>query len=65
MASLKKNLRLFNGFPFDAASGQFSKKREKLLKYAFPLRLQRYGGGQDDVLNLFVCAGTPTSPTES
>ncbi|XP_068426103.1 protein DEK [Clinocottus analis] len=32
MASLKKNLRLFNGFPFDAASEQFSKKREKLLK---------------------------------
>ncbi|XP_034410031.1 protein DEK isoform X1 [Cyclopterus lumpus] len=32
MASLKKNLRLFNGFPFDADSGQYSKKREKLLK---------------------------------
>jgi len=32
MATIKKNLRLFNGFPFDAASGQYTKKREKLLK---------------------------------
>ncbi|TKS82720.1 Protein DEK [Collichthys lucidus] len=32
MATLKKNLRLFNGFPFDADSQQYTKKREKLLK---------------------------------
>lgn len=32
MATLKKNLRLFNGFAFDADSEQFAKKREKLLK---------------------------------
>ncbi|KAI3361168.1 hypothetical protein L3Q82_012912 [Scortum barcoo] len=32
MATLKKNLRLFNGFPFDANSEQYTKKREKLLK---------------------------------
>lgn len=32
MATIKKNLRLFNGFPFDAASEQYTKKREKLLK---------------------------------
>ncbi|XP_030605692.1 protein DEK [Archocentrus centrarchus] len=32
MATIKKNLRLFNGFPFDADSEQFTKKREKLLK---------------------------------
>ncbi|XP_041798398.1 protein DEK [Chelmon rostratus] len=32
MATLKKNLRLFNGFPFDADSEQYTKKREKLLK---------------------------------
>uniref|UniRef100_A0A8P4K799 DEK proto-oncogene n=1 Tax=Dicentrarchus labrax TaxID=13489 RepID=A0A8P4K799_DICLA len=32
MATLKKNLRLFNGFPFDADSEQYAKKREKLLK---------------------------------
>nr|XP_040021143.1 protein DEK isoform X1 [Gasterosteus aculeatus aculeatus]XP_040021144.1 protein DEK isoform X1 [Gasterosteus aculeatus aculeatus] len=32
MASLKKNLRLFNGFPFHAGSEQHLKKREKLLK---------------------------------
>lgn len=32
IATIKKNLRLFNGFPFDADSEQFTKKREKLLK---------------------------------
>lgn len=32
MATIKKNLRLFNGFPFDADSEQYAKKREKLLK---------------------------------
>lgn len=32
MTTLKKNLRLFNGFPFDADSEQYTKKREKLLK---------------------------------
>lgn len=32
MAMMKKNLRLFNGFPFDADSEQYNKKREKLLK---------------------------------
>uniref|UniRef100_A0A3Q3AVJ4 DEK proto-oncogene n=1 Tax=Kryptolebias marmoratus TaxID=37003 RepID=A0A3Q3AVJ4_KRYMA len=32
MASIKKNLRLFNGFSFDADSEQYNKKREKLLK---------------------------------
>ncbi|XP_068586036.1 protein DEK isoform X2 [Cebidichthys violaceus] len=32
MATLKKNLRLFNGFPFDADSEHYTKKREKLLK---------------------------------
>ncbi|XP_071058891.1 LOW QUALITY PROTEIN: protein DEK [Pseudochaenichthys georgianus] len=31
-AILKKNLRLFNGFPFAADSEEFTKKREKLLK---------------------------------
>ncbi|KAK5891684.1 hypothetical protein CesoFtcFv8_012137 [Champsocephalus esox] len=31
-AILKKNLRLFNGFPFAADSEEFAKKREKLLK---------------------------------
>lgn len=29
---IKKNIRLFNGFPFDADSEQFTKKRDKLLK---------------------------------
>lgn len=32
MATIKKNLRLFNGFPFDVDSEQYSRKREKLLK---------------------------------
>ncbi|XP_055359049.1 protein DEK isoform X2 [Betta splendens] len=32
IARLKKNLRLFNGFSFDAESEQFIKRREKLLK---------------------------------
>ncbi|KAK2845141.1 hypothetical protein Q5P01_011800 [Channa striata] len=32
MATIKKNLRLFNGFSFDADSEQYTKKREKLLK---------------------------------
>ncbi|KAK2909774.1 protein DEK [Channa argus] len=32
MATIKKNLRLFNGFSFDANSEQYTKKREKLLK---------------------------------
>ncbi|XP_041843693.1 protein DEK isoform X2 [Melanotaenia boesemani] len=32
MASIKKNLRLFNGFPFHADSEQYARKREKLLK---------------------------------
>uniref|UniRef100_A0A3P8U2L7 Protein DEK n=1 Tax=Amphiprion percula TaxID=161767 RepID=A0A3P8U2L7_AMPPE len=32
ISTLKKNLRLFNGFPFDADSEQYNKKREKLLK---------------------------------
>ncbi|KAM4735504.1 protein DEK isoform 1-T3 [Anableps anableps] len=31
-ASIKKNLRLFNGFPFDADSQEFTKKREKMLR---------------------------------
>ncbi|MEQ2218496.1 hypothetical protein XENOCAPTIV_003967 [Xenoophorus captivus] len=31
-ASVKKNLRLFNGFPFDADSSEFTKKREKMLR---------------------------------
>ncbi|XP_047217931.1 protein DEK [Girardinichthys multiradiatus] len=31
-ASVKKNLRLFNGFPFDADSLEFTKKREKMLR---------------------------------
>nr|XP_020512867.1 protein DEK-like [Labrus bergylta] len=32
MATMKKSLRLFNGFPFDADSELYAKKREKLLK---------------------------------
>ncbi|XP_013889797.1 protein DEK [Austrofundulus limnaeus] len=32
MVSIKKNLRLFNGFSFDSNSAEFSKKRDKLLK---------------------------------
>ncbi|KAM8870444.1 protein DEK isoform 2-T2 [Spinachia spinachia] len=32
MATLKKNLRLFNGFPFDADSEPYLRKREKLLR---------------------------------
>ncbi|KAM6936236.1 protein DEK [Lycodopsis pacificus] len=32
MATLKKNMRLFNGFPFNADSEHYTKKREKLLK---------------------------------
>ncbi|XP_026173680.1 protein DEK isoform X2 [Mastacembelus armatus] len=32
MATIKKNLRLFNGFAFDADSEQYTKKRERLLK---------------------------------
>nr|XP_057909726.1 protein DEK isoform X2 [Doryrhamphus excisus] len=32
MATMKKNLRLFNGFPFNAGSEQYLKKREKLLR---------------------------------
>nr|XP_019963879.1 PREDICTED: protein DEK isoform X1 [Paralichthys olivaceus]XP_019963880.1 PREDICTED: protein DEK isoform X1 [Paralichthys olivaceus]XP_019963882.1 PREDICTED: protein DEK isoform X1 [Paralichthys olivaceus]XP_019963883.1 PREDICTED: protein DEK isoform X1 [Paralichthys olivaceus] len=32
IATIKKNLRLFNGFGFDADSEQYIKKREKLLK---------------------------------
>ncbi|XP_051922704.1 protein DEK-like [Hippocampus zosterae] len=34
MASVKKNLRLFNGFPFSAGSEEYLKKRDKLLKNA-------------------------------
>ncbi|XP_060937381.1 protein DEK isoform X2 [Limanda limanda] len=32
IATIKKNLRLFNGFGFDADSEEFIKKRDKLLK---------------------------------
>ncbi|XP_077384402.1 protein DEK-like isoform X3 [Festucalex cinctus] len=32
MTSIKKNLRLFNGFPFAAGSEQYVKKQDKLLK---------------------------------
>lgn len=32
ITTIKKNLRLFNGFPFLADSDQYNKKREKLLK---------------------------------
>ncbi|TNN02010.1 hypothetical protein fugu_009497 [Takifugu bimaculatus] len=32
LATIKKNLRLFNGFPFDGDSEEYSRKREKLLK---------------------------------
>ncbi|XP_029959098.1 protein DEK [Salarias fasciatus] len=32
MATIKKNLRLFNGFSFDSDSEQFNKKRDKMLK---------------------------------
>ncbi|KAK7886014.1 hypothetical protein WMY93_025635 [Mugilogobius chulae] len=32
LSQIKKNLRLFSGFPFDADSEQFTKKREKLQK---------------------------------
>ncbi|XP_028280876.1 protein DEK [Parambassis ranga] len=32
LATIKKNLRLFNGFTFDVDSEQFRKKRDKLLK---------------------------------
>lgn len=32
MATIKKNLRLFNGFSFHADSEQYNRKREKLLK---------------------------------
>ncbi|CAN9514418.1 unnamed protein product [Ophioblennius macclurei] len=32
MASIKKQLRLFNGFSFDSDSEQFTKKRDKMLK---------------------------------
>ncbi|XP_077432035.1 protein DEK-like isoform X2 [Vanacampus margaritifer] len=34
MASVKKNLRLFNGFPFAAGSERYLKKRDKLVKNA-------------------------------
>ncbi|XP_061910766.1 protein DEK-like isoform X2 [Entelurus aequoreus] len=32
VSTVKKNLRLFNGFPFPAGSEQYIKKREKLLR---------------------------------
>ncbi|KAF7648759.1 hypothetical protein LDENG_00151900 [Lucifuga dentata] len=32
ISTMKKNLRLFSGFPFDMDSEQFNKKRDKLLK---------------------------------
>ncbi|XP_061838949.1 protein DEK isoform X1 [Nerophis lumbriciformis] len=32
ISTVKKNLRLFNGFPFPAGSEQYIKKREKLLR---------------------------------
>lgn len=32
ISMMKKNLRMFNGFPFDVDSEQYSKKRDKLLK---------------------------------
>uniref|UniRef100_A0A8C6TT64 DEK-C domain-containing protein n=1 Tax=Neogobius melanostomus TaxID=47308 RepID=A0A8C6TT64_9GOBI len=32
VSMIKKNIRLFNGFPFDADSEQFTKKRDKLQK---------------------------------
>ncbi|XP_029928687.1 protein DEK [Myripristis murdjan] len=32
MATMRKNMRLFNGFPFDADSEAYTKKREKLLR---------------------------------
>ncbi|XP_038137135.1 protein DEK [Cyprinodon tularosa] len=31
-ASVKKNLRLFSGFPFDADGPEFTKKREKMIR---------------------------------
>lgn len=38
IATIKKNLRLFNGFPFDGDSEEYSRKREKLLKSVSSLR---------------------------
>ncbi|XP_030213817.1 protein DEK isoform X1 [Gadus morhua] len=33
-ASMRKNMRQFNGFPFEVNSKQFTKKRDKLLRWA-------------------------------
>ncbi|KAM3873531.1 protein DEK [Diretmus argenteus] len=35
MASMRKNMRLFNGFPFDVDSEPYVKKRERLLRTSF------------------------------
>lgn len=34
-SSLRKNLRLFNGFAFEIDSDAYKKKREKVIKYVY------------------------------
>lgn len=40
VATIKKNLRLFNGFAFDGDSEEYTRKRERLLRLGC-----RSGGG--------------------
>ncbi|PWA28662.1 hypothetical protein CCH79_00019831 [Gambusia affinis] len=49
-ASVKKNLRLFNGFPFAADSQEFTRKRDKMLRWVPQLVLDPWSssiGGSD------------------
>lgn len=43
-ASVKKNLRLFNGFPFAADSQEFTRKRDKMLRWVPQLVLGPWSG---------------------
>lgn len=61
MATIKKNLRLFNGFPFAGDSEEFSRKREKLLRWVRSVHEEE----EDEDCNHPLNAGTPTSPTAS
>lgn len=61
IATIKKNLRLFNGFPFGGDSEEYTRKRDKLLKSVWSCGLDEEDGGDD--LTVSLNAGTPISPT--
>lgn len=49
IATIKKNLRLFNGFPFGGDSEEYTRKRDKLLKSVWSCSLDEEDG--DDEFN--------------